>query len=354
MSNMFKSAIRYFQRKIEQYFDIIRVFFSLLYTHLVENKAIVFIATPIYGNLGDHAIIRSQIKFVSDQGFGKKIVEVSSSQYLIYKCFLAKIIRDTDVIAIDGGGNMGTLWLNEETKMRDIIRMFPHNQIIIFPQTAYFEETKSGEEELNRSVNIYNAHNNLTIFCRDQNTYQLIQNRMPNVKSYYVPDIVLYTNDAAIDVRRNGISICMRDDLERINSVNVEKVLSDRFPGKELRMISTMYLGKISRKNREPVLFQKWREFSESELVITDRLHGMLFSAITGTPCIAIDNKSHKVKQGYEWIKSLSYIVFCDGDIAEKLDYVDGVMGQNFRYDRTEFSKFFSIIAEVLDSALEI
>ena len=48
------------------------------------------------------------------------------------------------------------------------------------------------------------------------------------------------------------------------------------------------------KENREQLLKQKIEEFQSAELVITDRLHGMIFSVITGTPCIAFDNLMRK------------------------------------------------------------
>ena len=52
-------------------------------------------------------------------------------------------------------------------------------------------------------------------------------------------------------------------------------------------------------------------DFSMRSL-ITDRIHGMLFAAVTGTPCIALDNVSKKVSGAYEWIQYLDYIQFKD------------------------------------------
>ena len=36
----------------------------------------------------------------------------------------------------------------------------------------------------------------------------------------------------------------------------------------------------------------------------------MIFAAITGSPCIAFNNKSNKVKGVYEWIKNNKYLKF--------------------------------------------
>ena len=49
----------------------------------------------------------------------------------------------------------------------------------------------------------------------------------------------------------------------------------------------------------ELYVYNKLTEFASARLVITDRLHGLIFSAITNTPCIAFDNLSGKVHGTY-------------------------------------------------------
>ena len=53
----------------------------------------------------------------------------------------------------------------------------------------------------------------------------------------------------------------------------------------------------------------------------------MIFAAITGTPCLAFDNSSGKVKGVFEWIKNINSIIFLDQittkeDILAKLAYL--------------------------------
>lgn len=57
-------------------------------------------------------------------------------------------------------------------------------------------------------------------------------------------------------------------------------------------------------------VIDKLQEFSTVRLVITDRLHGMVFSVITGTACIAFRN--YKIEGIYKWIEYLQYIQFRD------------------------------------------
>jgi len=45
-------------------------------------------------------------------------------------------------------------------------------------------------------------------------------------------------------------------------------------------------------------------DFSSSKLVVTDRLHGMVFAALAGTPCVVMGNCNYKVKGIYNWIEN--------------------------------------------------
>ena len=103
---------------------------------------------------------------------------------------------------------------------------------------------------------------------------------------------------------------------------------------------------------REHFLRRKWADFSACRLIITDRLHGMIFAAITGTPCLALDNISGKVKGGYEWIKELKYICFCNSqdELYEKVEeyynltsthYDKSVLMENYKYAGEEIRKLF-------------
>ena len=83
------------------------------------------------------------------------------------------------------------------------------------------------------------------------------------------------------------------------------------------------YIDKIvKQENREEILLDIWNKFFESKVVITDRLHGMIFCAITKTPCIVMRSLDHKVTDSYEWIKELNYIRFVDMLEFENVDKI--------------------------------
>lgn len=63
---------------------------------------------------------------------------------------------------------------------------------------------------------------------------------------------------------------------------------------------------------------QLWKSFSESRLIITDRLHGMIFAYITKTPAIVLPNSNFKITGCYEWIKECGYIKMVDNSDFEE------------------------------------
>jgi len=105
----------------------------------------------------------------------------------------------------------------------------------------------------------------------------------------------------------------------------------------------------INVNQRETELNKKWDQFKKVQVVITDRLHGMVFCAITSTPCIVIANYNHKVKDTYAWLKDLNYIKF-----VNNIDEIPTLMQElkNIEikpYDNSFAMKNYEKIIEVMN-----
>ena len=98
---------------------------------------------------------------------------------------------------------------------------------------------------------------------------------------------------------------------------------------------------------------KKWNEFSSVQLVVTDRLHGMVFSAITGTPCIALDNISHKVYGAYQWLSYLPYLRFCSSidEVEDAAKELLKLPPQN--YDLKPLLPYYNEMRNVVKNAIE-
>ena len=106
----------------------------------------------------------------------------------------------------------------------------------------------------------------------------------------------------------------------------------------------------FSQKMRGKVLENKLNEFKKAKLVLTDRLHGMIFAAITGTPCVAMDNYNHKVRGVYQLMKHIEYIEYVyniheiPSSIQRLLSLKECVFNTN--YFKSDFENLARIIQE--------
>lgn len=278
----------------------------------LSSDTIFLIGTPQHGNVGDQAIVMATFNFLSKYGFSN-IYEISSSEYYLYKRLL-KHYGKNHLFCLHGGGNMGIEYFANEAKRRDIIRSFPNNKIIIFPQTIDYGTTSEGLLELEKSIQLYSRHSCLTIFARETYSYAKMKEYYSNNTIYLVPDIVLSWKPDLPNVTRSATLVCLRHDKESIFTADSRRLLYSRIQEicHDVGITDTWTAQVVDADSRPKYVLGKLKEFRAARLVITDRLHGMIFAAITETPCIALPNYNHKVKYEYEWIKDLPYVTLLE------------------------------------------
>lgn len=283
-----------------------------------KKREVFIFNTPLHRNIGDHAIIYSECKLLEKLKI--KFFEIPTFLEQYYFEYLKNHIDKEAIVCITGGGFIGSQWLQEEKLVNKVVATFGKHRIIIFPSTFYFKNDEFGKKELEKSKRIFSNAKDLTIFAREEKTYELLIREYKKNTKYLVPDIVLYLKKQ-LEEERKGILLCLRSDVEgKLNQGRKEKILSIANKYSRVKITDTVENYDINIENRENEINKKLKEFASSELVITDRLHGMIFAAITDTPCIVLGNYNYKVRGVYEkWIKeNISNIVFIDDvDVIE-------------------------------------
>ncbi|GHT41089.1 hypothetical protein AGMMS49921_03590 [Endomicrobiia bacterium] len=61
-------------------------------------------------------------------------------------------------------------------------------------------------------------------------------------------------------------------------------------------------------------------KYARSKIVVTDRLHGMLFSVITKTPCVVMGSYTHKIDEFSEFFADSNAVFFIGRDILKLQD----------------------------------
>lgn len=312
-----------------------------------KRNKVFFIGTPEYDNLGDSAIAVCQMLFLEKCGFQKDCIkEFTQSEFEDNKDILVKLVKKDFLICLIGGGNIGNEWYNEELFRYSVIDTFPQNPIIIFPQTVYFSDDNEGRKALKKSCREYNSVKNLTIVAREKKSFESVCEYYKYTNMLLTPDIVLFSDSDTYGLKpeaRKGILCVFRNDSEKSLSDDKKNTVFSFLNQKGIYYrITDMYADEyVTKENRFLLVKNKLMEFTKAELVITDRLHGMIFSAISGTPCIVFSNYNHKVQGTYEWIKYLSYIRYVT-DVNDALRLIPELMKMSgVKYDKKPLLHYF-------------
>lgn len=314
---------------------------------IYRDRFVFLLLTPLHNNLGDHAIAKAENLFL-ENFYVEEIAGERLKKIIVYKKYrsILKMLFGKYPMLITGGGSIGTLWPYYDEIVMEIINHQHQNKIIIMPQTIYYDENDG--EWLQTAIKIYNEHPNLTVCTREKISYELTKNFFEN--TYLIPDMVLSLNECKDDVFRRGVAICLRSDREKtITDGEYDSIINFSQSSFDKVIYVDMLTGlSISFSERDQKLNEQFDKFRGAELVITDRLHGMIFAAITGTPCAVLNSKSHKVKGVYDWcLSDLEYIRFVDS-VEEISEFYNQIKGKTFVYDNTKLKPYYEKLLELI------
>lgn len=319
---------------------------------LAGQRKNILVCCPDHDNIGDHAIAVAEMQLLSKQQ--DPFIACAGDGVKALAC-LKKYATPDDTIYLHGGGNMGTLYMREEGYRCDVISAMKRNKIVMFPQTMSYGDTELDKQLLKHSRRVYSSHRNLHLIARERVSYERMKEAYPDTDVRLTPDIVLSMsgNDTGDFSARHGVLLCLRNDVEQSlgkeSSAALEKIAESVGEGYSYTdtTAGAEYIP-VSLEQGERFVFDKFEEFRGARLVITDRLHGMIFSAVTGTPCIALNNANGKVGFEYEWLKHLPYIRF-----VERIDDVRSVLPdlltiQGTWFPSEEFQPLFQPLLQLL------
>ncbi|CAM3167366.1 polysaccharide pyruvyl transferase family protein [Pediococcus acidilactici] len=282
-----------------------------IYKNKITNKdQIMLLDVPTNGNIGDQAIVYATRLFLKRLVPNYSILEVTYTDLNAVLNVLKNNLSNHTLIILNGGGNLGDIYPSEEFNRWLTFKKLKANKKILFPQSISFQKNKKGEKMLKKSISSYTKATNLEVFLREKKSFNFFKNKYKINNSTLVPDIV-FSLEKAISInnnKRSGVITLLRNDVEKGNYDLTE--LYKKFVDKSVKYSDTFVANiTVDKSNREKLVLDKINELSKYELVITDRLHGMILSYLSHTPTLVIENNNWKIKSTYEtWLKKAPYI----------------------------------------------
>lgn len=300
---------------------------------LVDNDYVLW-GLPYHGNIGDILIWTGEEIFLQKTGF--KCLERTS----INTCKFPELSPEI-IIFLEGGGDFGDVWREVQLFRLEVIKRYPDNRIIIFPETVFYKDSSL----MRYDAEIMSLHRKLTICVRDKKSEDLLKLNFKN-SILLVPDMAFEISCECLCPKKkdryNRILFLKRTDKEAVYTDNVLKHISGnvdirdwpsmehmpfvpkiffKFCGLQLRLKKYRYfsfwaflLGKIIDKCMysyvRPYLLGIGVNFvGDYSQVYTTRLHVLILSVLLHKEVKFIDNSYGKNTAFYEtWLKDLPMV----------------------------------------------
>ncbi|HUF28156.1 MAG TPA: polysaccharide pyruvyl transferase family protein [Gemmatimonadaceae bacterium] len=284
---------------------------------------------PNHTNVGDSAIWLGQLRALSALGSGRVVYSCDVRTY--DRDMLARRIGD-GAILISGGGSTGDVWERHQRFHEDIVAAFPHNRIILLPQSIHFGRADS----LARARGVFSRHSDLTLMARDRTSFEIAERQLA-CHAVLCPDMAFALGRLRRSAGRTLPVVWLaRQDKEALVTstppvtagvhqsdwldepptrlTHLSRRLGDRLARRGamaplLRSVTSLLYPALARRR----LARGCRLLSEGRAVVTDRLHGHILCLLLGIPHILLDNSYGKVSAFYRtWTHHSELVRWCD------------------------------------------
>lgn len=300
-----------------------------------KGPRVIIALAADYGNLGDVALTVAAIELAAKHLPNHTPYLLTAGNVFNDLKSTARASGDDDVVLIVGGGNMGNRYMRLEQARIEVIKHFSRQRVISLPQSCEFSNNHAGEKAAFISAKAYAQHRNLVLFARDNISLYRMQKIFSNCRVILAPDCVhllkpykpIKSSTALALLRTDQESGLGKEGHHRLTQFLVNNV-------QEIEFSDTAYEPKGNFGFHENKLREFLPVIAESNRIITDRLHGMIFSELHGISCIGIEGSNSKIRDYYEtWLKSYPHLVLVKRPEDVQISLADFPGGTNQRID---------------------
>lgn len=285
-----------------------------------HGSNVVYLDIPLHLNVGDLLIYKGTEQFFKERQYNvlARRTDKCSMKYVQE----SRKLSDDTIILLHGGGNFGDLYGHHQRLREQVVLNYPNNKIVFLPQTVHFKEYSN----LKSSAEIIRRHKNLTIFCRDTRSQQILEENFCK-RVILCPDMAhslwnILPKQKKEDIKREKLWM-IRKDIEETNLSGLdgkphfsnyedwEDICSnsDRAIMKGLdnleRFNKTLTSGLVPIpaiwNNYTDGLIRRVNEyFLSHECVVTSRMHGHILCCLLGVKTKLLDNSYGKNSTYYD------------------------------------------------------
>ena len=292
----------------------------------------VLIDFPHHANVGDSAIWLGEIAYLQSRRCNLKYTCDSQN----YNENALRAVLSNSIILLHGGGNFGDLYPNHQELKEKVIRNFPNHRIIQLPQSIQFNEVSN----LDRAKEVLSLHDDFHFVTRDAVSHRLAQGHFA-CPLYLCPDLALMLDLKPLSSRRKLVNVLVlsRTDDEKASHIasipsraitcRVVDWLDEATPkyqwlydwshrrlGWRNSKVPPFLLNKLAMLGANCMAKERLARglalLAQGDIVITDRLHGIILSWMGGTSVFYTDNNYMKLSNFLStWLDETQNIMSC-------------------------------------------
>jgi pyruvyl transferase EpsO len=294
------------------------------------NQKCCLIGLPYYHtNAGDFLIWQGVELFLKELGI-PCVYRASCMTYRKSK------IPENAMILLNGGGDFGDTWEEVQEFRRQIVNEFPHNKIIVLPQTVFYAD----QQKVMRDAEQFSHHKSLILCARDTNSYNILKQYFYANTVLLVPDMAffIYFSNQSLQTRKtketHKVLFLKRNDKEFNKTIDYSGIPKENLEVKDWstidnKMFSFFILRVLFWLNRripvfstvidmyalyfyKKIIIKSGIQFLNNyHKIFTTRLHGAILCCLLSKPFVLFNNSYGKNKNFYEtWLQDLDNTAF--------------------------------------------
>ncbi|MFM9916817.1 MAG: polysaccharide pyruvyl transferase family protein [Rhizobacter sp.] len=238
------------------------------------------------------------------------------------------------VIVLHGGGNFGDIYPEFQVMRERVIAAFPERRIVVLPQSLHFSSPDQERASLTRLL----AHPDLHVCVRDAESQAALRRCVPDA-GILLPDMAhalwgmtdwavpqFSSASTLVLSRTDAESTGLPTDVASASQFDWPDIVqrSDQFAFRAIRKAMAVNLDGSYRvpvaawyRLRDRLVRRAVRLFSAHGQIVTDRLHGMILSALLARPVQYADNSYGKLSRyASAWLDPSPMIKRLGADVA--------------------------------------
>jgi pyruvyl transferase EpsO len=289
-------------------------FIDVLADILPANVPVALLDFPWHSNPGDSAIWKGENLALAT--LGHRVV-YTATLHNFDRNRLERLLPEDGIVLLHGGGNFGDLWPKVHAHRESIIQCLGDRRIVQLPQTVHFGNVEAGEASLARLA----THPNLTVMVRDQRSLDRLAQAGISARLSRDATSALWPGRpvAHRSAKPPRVLLLLRSDHERRNPIPTN-LISEAQDWTDLGLTfdPTDRAGRVvdhclnvidrtqerfgralpasCRARREQQRLRTNRLFEAAadvilahDVIVTDRLHAMLFGLAYGRSVVVVD-----------------------------------------------------------------